>query len=368
MEERRLADEEIERPRTVRNGDAHLRHVAGFVGPRVELDEAGGQAVDLDDAGDGRVRTLRVRAELGRGARRIRRWLVGIPPLVDVGGAPPGGDQRVVGRLIAHPPDGEIAVGRDDILHPSGYRVTRSDDTPRTREYDAIVRLLIVENEPEVAASLARGLAEAGNSVDVALSGEEALDTIRAGLPYDVAVLDVMLGGDVDGMTLCRHLRAEGAPTAVLMLTARDDVKDRLAGFDAGADDYLAKPFHFEEVLARVRALSRRQAAPLVRVLGAGNLTMDRDARQVMVDGGLLPTTRREYELLELFLRHPAQVLSKEQIHDAVWGDGQTAESGLVEVYASKVRRKLIAARATVGIETCRGVGYRLIAGPAGAI
>ena len=229
------------------------------------------------------------------------------------------------------------------------------------------MRLLIVENEPEVAASLARGLAEAGNSVDVALSGEEALDTIRAGLPYDVALLDVMLGGGIDGMALCRHLRAEAAPTAVLMLTARDDVKDRLAGFDAGADDYLAKPFHFEEVLARVRALSRRQAAPLVRVLGAGNLTMDRDARQVMVDGGLLPTTRREYELLELFLRHPAQVLSKEQIHDAVWGDGQTAESGLVEVYASKVRRKLIAARATVGIETCRGIGYRLIADTAGA-
>jgi len=230
------------------------------------------------------------------------------------------------------------------------------------------VRLLIVENEPEVATSLARGLAEAGNTVDVALSGEEALDTIRTGLPYDVAVLDVMLGGDIDGMALCRHLRTEGAPTAVLMLTARDDVKDRLAGFDAGADDYLAKPFHFEEVLARVRALSRRQAAPLVRVLGAGNLTMDRDARQVMVDGGVLPTTRREYELLELFLRHPAQVLSKEQIHDAVWGDGQTAESGLVEVYASKVRRKLIAARATVAIETCRGIGYRLIADTAGAV
>jgi len=228
------------------------------------------------------------------------------------------------------------------------------------------VRLLVVENEPEVAASLARGLAEAGNSVDVALSGEEALDTVRSGLPYDVAILDVMLGGDLDGMGLCRRLRAEGAPTAVLMLTARDEVKDRLAGFDAGADDYLAKPFHFEEVLARVRALSRRQVAQQARVLEAGNLVMDRDARQVIVGGGVVPTTRREYELLELFLRHPAQVLSKEQIHDAVWGDGQNGESGLVEVYASKVRRKLIAARATVGIETCRGVGYRLIAGASG--
>jgi DNA-binding response OmpR family regulator len=223
------------------------------------------------------------------------------------------------------------------------------------------VRVLVVEDEPEVAGSLARGLAEAGMSVDVALSGEEAVDLIRAGLPYDVAVLDVMLGGDLDGMDLCRYLRQRAAPTAILMLTARDDVRDRLAGFDAGADDYLAKPFHFEEVLARVRALSRRQLAPQLRVLQAGNLSMDSAARQVMVAGDVVATTRREYELLELFLRHPAQVLSKEQIHDAVWGDGQTVDSGLVEVYAGKVRRKLQAARATVIIETCRGIGYRLI-------
>ncbi len=129
------------------------------------------------------------------------------------------------------------------------------------------MRVLVVEDEPEVAGSLARGLAEAGMSVDVALSGEEALETLRSGLAYDVAVLDVMLGGDLDGIGLCRHLRLQGAPTAILMLTARDDVKDRLAGFDAGADDYLAKPFHFEEVLARVRALSRRRMAPQVEVL-----------------------------------------------------------------------------------------------------
>jgi two-component system, OmpR family, response regulator MprA len=230
------------------------------------------------------------------------------------------------------------------------------------------VRVLVVEDEPAVAASLARGLAEAGMSVDVALSGDEALQMLRSSLPYGVAVVDVMLGGDLDGMALCRHLRVAGAPTAVLMLTARDDVKDRLAGFDAGADDYLAKPFHFEEVLARVRALSRRQPAPQVNVLHSGNLSMDIAARQVMVGGDLVPTTRREYELLELFLRHPAQVLSKEQIHDAVWGDGQTVESGLVEVYAGKIRRKLQAARADVVIETCRGIGYRLISAEPAAV
>ena len=239
---------------------------------------------------------------------------------------------------------------------------------PASAEYDSSMRVLVVEDEPEVAGSLARGLAEAGISVDVALSGEEALDTLRSGLSYDVAVLDVMLGGDVDGMGICRHLRLQGAPTAILMLTARDDVKDRLAGFDAGADDYLAKPFHFEEVLARVRALSRRRMAPQGEVLQAGNLSMDSAARQVMVGGDVVPTTRREYEILELFLRHPAQVLSKEQIHDAVWGDAQTVESGLVEVYAGKVRRKLHAASASVLIETCRGIGYRLISSEAAAL
>jgi two-component system response regulator MprA len=230
------------------------------------------------------------------------------------------------------------------------------------------MRVLVVEDEPEVAGSLARGLAEAGISVDVALSGEEALETMRSGLAYDVALLDVMLGGDLDGMDVCRHLRLHGAPTAILMLTARDDVKDRLSGFDAGADDYLAKPFHFEEVLARVRALSRRRMAPQIDVLQAGNLSMNSAARQVTVAGDLVPTTRREYEILELFLRHPSQVLSKEQIHDAVWGDAQTVESGLVEVYAGKVRRKLHDARASVLIETCRGVGYRLISAEAAMV
>jgi DNA-binding response OmpR family regulator len=230
------------------------------------------------------------------------------------------------------------------------------------------MRVLVVEDEPEAARSLARGLVEAGMSVDVALTDEEALESLRSGLAYDVAVLDVMLGGEMDGMGLCRHLRVQQAPTAILMLTARDDVKDRLAGFDAGADDYLAKPYHFEEVLARVRALSRRRVAPLVQMLQAGNLSMDSAARQVMVGGDIVPTTRREYEILELFLRHPSQVLSKEQIHDAVWGDAQTLESGLVEVYAGKVRRKLQAARASVLIETCRGVGYRLISGEPAAL
>jgi DNA-binding response OmpR family regulator len=299
---------------------------------------------------------------LDRG-RQGQGRVVRIPPLADVWAVPPAGDPLVIGDLVAHAPDDQIAVSGDDVIHKSEYRVTRGEDTPGGREYDASMRVLVVEDEPEVAGSLSRGLAEAGMAVDVALTGDEALDAIRGGLPYDVAVLDVMLGGDLDGMDICRYLRLQAAPTAVLMLTALDDVRDRLAGFDAGADDYLAKPFHFEEVLARVRALSRRGQVPFLQVLQAGNLSMDSSARQVMVAGDLVPTTRREYELLELFLRHPAQVLTKEQIHDAVWGDGQTIDSGLVEVYAGKIRRKLHSARASVALETCRGVGYRLVSG-----
>ena len=222
------------------------------------------------------------------------------------------------------------------------------------------MRVLVVEDEPEVAGSLARGLAEAGLSVDVALSGEEAFETVHSGLGYDVAILDVMLGGELDGIDVCRHLRLVGAPTAILMLTARDDVKDRLAGFDAGADDYLAKPFHFEEVLARVRALSRRRVAPQIDVLQAGNLSMDSAARQVTVGGDLVPTTRREYEILELFLRHPAQVLSKEQIHDAVWGDARFVTPRSVDVYVRRIREKIESDPENPQyLKTVRGAGYR---------
>ncbi len=360
-----LPDEDVQPPRSRRHLHADGREVVLLGIPRIELDEADGRPCALDDAGRRRVLPGGLRLELVHQRVQGQGRVVGIPPLADVSGVPPGNDPFVI--VIANPSDDQVAVRGDDVIHASKYRVTREAGAAISAAYDAVMRVLVVEDEPEVAGSLARGLAEAGMSVDVALSGEEALETLRSGLAYDVAVLDVMLGGDMDGIGLCRHLRVQQAPTAILMLTARDDVKDRLAGFDAGADDYLAKPFHFEEVLARVRALSRRRVAPMIQVLQAGNLSMDSGARQVMVAGDVVPTTRREYEILELFLRHPAQVLSKEQIHDAVWGDAQTVESGLVEVYAGKVRRKLQAAQASVLIETCRGIGYRLISGDAAA-
>jgi len=228
------------------------------------------------------------------------------------------------------------------------------------------MRILLVEDDKDLQRLLKKALTDSGYVVDTANDGEEG-HFLGDTEPYDAVILDLGLP-KMDGVRVLEKWRKDGKTMPVLILTARDRWSDKVAGFDAGADDYLAKPFHFEEVLARVRALSRRQQGPQARVLQAGNLSMDGAARQVMVGGDVVPTTRREYELLELFLRHPAQVLSKEQIHDAVWGDGQTLDSGLVEVYAGKVRRKLAAARADVAIETCRGIGYRLVTGEFGAL
>jgi two-component system, OmpR family, response regulator MprA len=223
------------------------------------------------------------------------------------------------------------------------------------------VRVLIVEDEVEVANGLARGLREAGMTADVALSAPEAISRTRTGLPYTVAILDVMLGGEIDGLEICRRLRDQQTATSVLMLTARDDIRDRLSGFDAGADDYLAKPFHFDEVLARIRALTRRQSlSPASAVVNIENVQLHDAQRRVTVDDRDVPLTRREYEVLELFMRHPSQVLTKTQIHQSVWGDADTAETGLVDAYASRVRRKLQAAGSQVTVENSRGVGYRL--------
>ena len=225
------------------------------------------------------------------------------------------------------------------------------------------MRVLVVEDELEIAESLCLGLTEAGIHAQYFLSGPEAIAAIGSGLPYEVAILDVMLGGQIDGYELCRRLKADGVPTAVLMLTARHDVGDRLRGFDVGADDYLAKPFAFEEVLARVRALSRRRIMPALGPdIAVEDVSMDTRARRATAGGNPLVLTMREYDILELFLRNPGQVLTKEQIHDAIWSYETDLESGLVEVYVGRVRRKLRAADSVTTIENTRGVGYRLLA------
>jgi DNA-binding response OmpR family regulator len=221
---------------------------------------------------------------------------------------------------------------------------------------------MVVEDEPAIASSLVRGLNEAGLVADQFQSGAAAMRAMRDRLPYDVAILDVALDGDVSGVDICRYLRRDGAPTAILMLSAHDEVGDRLRGFDAGADDYLAKPFAFEEVLARVRALSRRKIAPPnTTSLSVGDVHCDPVGRSVLVGDSPLVLTRKEHDVLELLLRHDAQFLTREQIHDAIWSYDADPESGLVEVYVGRLRRKLRAAAARVTITNSRGVGYRMI-------
>jgi DNA-binding response OmpR family regulator len=223
------------------------------------------------------------------------------------------------------------------------------------------MRVLVVDDEPEVATSLARGLIEAGIRADYALNTRQARAFIVNELPYDVVVLDLTLNEETDGLAFCRQLHADGSSAAVLMLTARDDIRDRLAGFDAGADDYLSKPFFFDEVLARVRALNRRRTeAPQAAHTGVGNVSLNNLAREVKIDGQVVPFTRKEFDLLELLIRHSNQVLTTAQILDAIWGESPSNSPSLVEVYVSKLRRKFADSNASITIRSNRGVGYRL--------
>ncbi|MGA2766042.1 MAG: response regulator transcription factor [Spirochaetia bacterium] len=222
------------------------------------------------------------------------------------------------------------------------------------------MRILVVEDNSKLAASLKKGLQQEGYAVDVALDGTEGQGLLDgAGEGYDAVVLDLMLPG-IDGMTLCRNIRAAGNRVPVLILTARGDVSDRVDGLDAGADDYLAKPFAFEELAARIRALLRRPAVPIAPVMRAGDLEMNAALREVTVRGRAISLTAKEFSLLELFLRHPRQVLSREQITVHLWDQEFEGNSNVVEVHVRNVRRKLSEAGNHGQIETVRGAGYRL--------
>lgn len=223
------------------------------------------------------------------------------------------------------------------------------------------MRVLVVDDENEVATSLARGFIEAGIRADYALNTRQALTLIRSELPYDVIVLDLTLDEETDGLTFCRQLHAQGVGASVLMLTARDDIRDRLAGFDSGADDYLSKPFFFDEVLARVRSLNRRRTeTPQTTHAGVGNVYLNNLAREVKINDQIVPFTRKEFDLLELLIRHSNQVLTSTQILDAIWGESPSNNPSLVEVYVSKLRRKFIDNDASITIRSTRGIGYRL--------
>ena len=221
------------------------------------------------------------------------------------------------------------------------------------------MRILVVDDEPAVRASLERALRLEGYEVDLAADGREALARLANGAP-DAIVLDVVMP-HIDGLEVCRRLRSLGDRTPVLVLTARDAVTDRVAGLDAGADDYLVKPFALEELLARVRALLRRAAPDGDRgVLRFADLTLDERTYEVRRGGRRLDLTKTEFLLLELFLRNPRQVLTRSLIFERVWGYDFGPASNSLEVYVGYLRRKTEAGGEPRLIHTVRGVGYAL--------
>jgi len=220
------------------------------------------------------------------------------------------------------------------------------------------VRVLVVEDEVKMAGLLKRGLEEEGYAVDTAGDGREAL-WLATENPYDAIVLDVMLP-DLDGFEVCRRLRDAGRWSPVLMLTARDAVPDRVEGLDAGADDYLTKPFSFAELLARVRALVRRGTPERPPALGAGNLTLDPATRRVARGDATIELTAKEFALLEFLMRHPGEVLSRTRLIEHVWDFAYEGDSNVVDVYVRYLREKVDRPFGTDSIETVRGAGYRL--------
>jgi DNA-binding response OmpR family regulator len=222
------------------------------------------------------------------------------------------------------------------------------------------MRILVIDDEPKIVDFVRRGLNYEGYTVDVAYDGESGLDQARR-QPPDLIILDIMLPG-LDGVEVCRRLRASAsAHLPILMLTAKDSVPDRVAGLDAGADDYLVKPFAFDELLARIRALlRRRQAHNGTPVLRFADLQMNTATHEVQRGGRDVALTAKEFELLELFMRHPRQVLTRDIIYERVWGYDFGGESNIVEVYIRYLRAKLEAAGEPRLLQTLRGVGYAL--------
>lgn len=220
------------------------------------------------------------------------------------------------------------------------------------------LRVLIVEDEPEMADLLAGGLRNEGYTVDTVGDGVEAM-TLAADGAYDIAVLDVMLPG-MSGFEICRWLRRQTDGLAIILLTARDAVDDRVKGLDAGADDYLTKPFEFAELAARLRALRRRDAIGAAR-LEVGGLQIDMTRHEISTEGKELRLSRTEFDLLRLLASNLGRVTPRTEILDTLWGSGSFIDPNIVDQYVSYVRRKLDSVQAPVRIVTSRGVGFELI-------
>ena len=219
------------------------------------------------------------------------------------------------------------------------------------------MRILVVEDDRKVASFIRQGLHEEGHAVEVAKDGVEALELVLSDPDYDLVVLDVMLPGR-DGFAVLKTLRGEKIAAPILMLTARESVADRVAGLDLGADDYLTKPFAFDELLARVRALLRRRGGRHAAVLKLDDLTLDPATHRVARGERRVDLTAREYALLEYFLRNVGRVLTRAMIADHVWGIDFDSESNTIDVYVGYLRKKIERDGARRLLQTIRGAGY----------
>jgi DNA-binding response OmpR family regulator len=227
--------------------------------------------------------------------------------------------------------------------------------------WEVLMRVLVVEDERKISAYVKRGLEEQGYAVDAVYTGQEALDWAEAA-PYDLIVLDILLP-QMDGLSVCRELRRRGLRTPVLMLTARDTVDDRVNGLDAGADDYLVKPFALKELLARLRALARRiDDVPKSTLLQLADLSLDTLTRCVRRGDKAIELTNKEYAVLECLLREPERILTRTQIAEHVWNYDVYNQSNVVDVYIRNLRRKIDDGFNLKLIHTIRGAGYRLSA------
>ncbi|TLS68684.1 response regulator [Mariprofundus erugo] len=220
------------------------------------------------------------------------------------------------------------------------------------------MKILVVEDEERVAHFIQKGLKEEGHAVDVSYDGEDG-EFLAEVNDYDLIILDLMLPKK-NGIVVCRELRASGVSTPVLMLTARDSVEDKVRGLDAGADDYLAKPFAFEELLARVRALLRRKSESKSPILKVGDLELDPISRRVSREGSSIRLTTKEYALLEYLMRNPGKVLSRTLIGEHVWDMNFDPESNVIDVYISHLRSKIDKGFEQQLLHTLRGQGYLL--------
>jgi DNA-binding response OmpR family regulator len=219
------------------------------------------------------------------------------------------------------------------------------------------MRILVVEDEPKLNRGIVEGLRNRGYAVDFAFEGQ-AGETLARQHPYDLIILDIMLPRR-DGLTVCRNLRSDTFTTPILLLTARDDTDDKVLGLDAGADDYVIKPFSFDELAARIRALLRRPSQNLPHILELDGLTLDAAAGTCMAQGRPVNLTLREFSLLEYLLRNTGRIVSRENILDHVWDNFSDSQSNVIDVHLKNLRKKLPAPYAR-RIETIRGKGYRL--------